>query len=193
MIRRVAVYCGSKTGNRPVYAEAARALGSALASRGLGLVYGGAAHGLMGSVADAVLEGGLTAVGVIPQGLARQEFAHPRLTEVHFVESMHQRKALMIDLADAFVALPGGFGTMDELFEVLTWAQVGLHAKPIGLLNVDGFYDPLLEWVRVSLREGFVPPVLSGVLVAERDPNALVDQLLQHQPPPSAVTWIRQS
>ena len=137
MIRRLAVFCGSKLGAKPVFAQAATALGTAMAIRGIGLVYGGAANGLMGSIAEAVLVGGESAIGVIPRGLARQEFAHPRLTQAHLVDSMHERKAMMADLSDGYLAMPGGFGTMDELFEALTWAQVGLHSKPIGLLNTD--------------------------------------------------------
>lgn len=192
MIKRLAVFCGSKLGARPVYAQAATGLGSAMAARGIGLVYGGAANGLMGAIADAVLAGGQSAVGVIPRGLARQEFAHPRLTESHVVESMHERKAMMSDLSDAYLAMPGGFGTMDELFEALTWAQVGLHAKPIGLLNTEGYYDALLTWVQRGLDEGFVPSALSTALVVENEPAALIERLLTHQPPQSAVTWIRQ-
>ncbi len=192
MIKRLAVFCGSKLGARPVYAQAATGLGSAMAARGIGLVYGGAANGLMGAIADAVLAGGQSAVGVIPRGLARQEFAHPRLTESHVVESMHERKAMMSDLSDGYLAMPGGFGTMDELFEALTWAQVGLHAKPIGLLNTEGYYDALLTWVQRGLDEGFVPSALSTALVVEKEPAALIERLLTHQPPQSAVTWIRQ-
>lgn len=191
-IRRLAVFCGSKVGSKPGYVEAATAFGAQMARRNIGLVYGGAANGLMGALAEAVLAGGQTVVGVIPRGLARQEFAHPRLTESRFVETMHERKALMADLADGFVALPGGFGTMDELFEALTWAQVGLHAKPIGLLNVDGFYDALLAWVHRSLSDGFVPSALATVLVVEKRPDALLEQLMMHQPPLSTVTWLRQ-
>ncbi len=191
-LRRLAVFCGSKLGARPLYAEAASALGTAMASHGIGLVYGGAQNGLMGAVAEAVLAGGASAIGVIPKGLARQEFAHPRLTESHLVESMHERKAMMSDLSDGYLALPGGFGTMDELFEALTWAQVGLHSKPIGLLNVDGFYDSLIAWVQRGLDEGFIPSVLSTVLVVEKEPAALIERLAGHQAPQSAVTWIRQ-
>ncbi len=192
VLRRLAVFCGSKLGSKPVFGEAASALGTAMASRCIDLVYGGAANGLMGLVASAALDGGASAIGVIPRGLARQEFAHPRLTQSHVVESMHERKAMMSELADGYVALPGGFGTMDELFEALTWAQVGLHAKPIGLLNVDGFYDPLLEWVQRGLDDGFIPSVLSTALVVEREPLVLLDRLRTHEPPRSTVTWLRQ-
>lgn len=191
MIRRVAVYCGSKEGNSPRFKEAASALGAAMASRKLDLVYGGAANGLMGAVASAVLDGGGHVLGVIPTGLERQEWAHPELSEAIRVDTMHERKALMAERADAFIALPGGFGTMDELFDVLTQAQVGLHRKPIGLLNLDGYYAPLLEWVQRAFEAGFIPRVLETVLVSRGDPAVLVDALLAHQPPPSAVEWSR--
>ena len=138
-ISRVAVYCGSKSGDSPLFLESARAFGTALAANGLDLVYGGAAHGMMGALASAVLEGGRHVIGVVPRGLARQEFAHPELSEHHLVDDMNARKALMADKADAFIALPGGFGTLDELFDMLTAAQLGLHHKPIGLLDVDGY------------------------------------------------------
>jgi uncharacterized protein (TIGR00730 family) len=144
----------------------------------------------MGAVADGVLGGGQQAIGVIPRGLARAEFAHPKLTTLHAVDSMHERKALMEELSDAFVALPGGFGTMDELFEILTWAQIGLHAKPIGLLNVEGYWDPLEQQIRRGFTEGFIPPGLDTALVVETSAEALVERLLLHQPPPSAVKWI---
>ncbi|MEW5742919.1 MAG: TIGR00730 family Rossman fold protein [Myxococcota bacterium] len=189
-MRRVCVFCGSRPGSSPAFREAAAALGQALARRGLGLVYGGAAQGLMGAVADAALDGGGEAIGVIPHGLARQEFAHPRLTQVHFVGSMHERKALMESLSDAFVALPGGFGTLDELFEALTWAQLGLHAKPIGLVDTEGYYAPLVAWIRGALDRGFVPRELEDALVVEKTPLALLDRLLAHRPPESPVKWL---
>ena len=189
-IEHVGVYCGSRDGARPVYRQAAHELGLTLARNGLNLVYGGAAHGLMGAVADGVLSGGHRAIGVVPRGLARAEFAHPRLSTLHAVESMHERKALMEKLSDAFVALPGGFGTMDELFEILTWAQIGLHGKPIGLLNVEGYWDPLVAQIHRSFTEGFIPPVLQTALVVENSARALVARLLEHQPPPSAVKWL---
>ncbi len=190
MTRFVCVFCGSKAGAVPVYAEAARALGQAIASTGLGLVYGGAAQGLMGAVADAVLEGGGPVVGVIPHGLARQEFAHPRLTEAHFVGSMHERKALMESLSHAFVALPGGFGTLDELFEALTWAQIGLHDKPIGLVDTAGYYAPLVRWIEGALAQGFVPGAMASAFLVDPDPSALLARLLAHRMPPSPVKWL---
>ncbi len=141
-MRRVCVFCGSQTGDHPIYADAARQMGKLLAQRHLGLVYGGGNVGLMGVLADAALQAGGEVIGVIPGGLAERELAHAGLTELHVVPSMHARKVLMAEKADVFVALPGGYGTADELFEILTWRQLGLHAKPIGLLNVAGFFDP---------------------------------------------------
>jgi uncharacterized protein (TIGR00730 family) len=138
-----------------------------------------------------VLAGGQPVTGVLPRGLARAEFAHPKLTTLHTVETMHERKALMEKLADAFIAMPGGFGTMDELFEVLTWAQVGLHRKPIGLLNVLGYWAAMEQQIRHGLSEGFIPSELASALVVEADPATLVDRLMAHAPPKSAVTWIR--
>src|SRR5712691_9028397 len=147
-VRRVCVFAGASSGRSPAYAEAARAVGTALAGRGLGLVYGGGRLGLMGAVADAALAGGGAGIGVIPQELVDRELAHGGLTELHVVGSLHERKALMADLADGFVALPGGFGTLDELLEQLTWSQLGLHAKPIGLLDVEEYWRPLVELAR---------------------------------------------
>jgi len=189
-IAQVCVFCGSKDGARPSYREAASALGAALAERSWGLVYGGAAFGLMGAVADGVLDGGGTAVGVIPHGLARVEFAHKRLTQAHYVDSMHERKALMGELSQAFVALPGGFGTLDELFESLTWSQLGLHLKPIGLLDTDGYYQPLLAWMRRAFDDGFIPRALEPLLVVEADPRKLLERLSTHRPPEPPVRWL---
>src|SRR5436309_4231437 len=140
-----------------------------MALRGIGLVYGGGHIGLMGILADAVLAAGGEAIGVIPQNMIDKELAHGKLTKLHVVSTMHQRKALMADLADGFAALPGGFGTADELFEILTWAQLGLHAKPVGLLNVAGYFDPLLAWVEQGVREGFLRPEHRGLLATAAD------------------------
>src|SRR5262245_31741191 len=181
-MRRLCVFCGSKAGNRSVYAEAARALGHALAARGLGLVYGGGHIGLMGILADAVLHAGGEVSGVIPEALVAEELAHPQLTALHVVGTMHQRKALMADLADGFAALPGGFGTADELFEILTWAQLGLHAKPIGLLNVAGFFDPLLAWLDRTAGEGFLKPKHRALLLVEDEPTRLLEALGHFRP-----------
>lgn len=178
-LRRLAVFCGSRDGARPRYREAARALGEAMAARGLDLVYGGAANGLMGAVADAVLRGGRAVVGVIPHGLDKVEFAHPRLTERVDVRTMHERKAVMVERADAIVALPGGFGTMDELFEALTWRQLGLHERPLGLLDVDDYYQPLLAWLDRAVSERFAPAQTRALLRVERDPSALLALLAE--------------
>lgn len=191
MISRVGVFCGSKPGDSPLFMEAATAFGRALANHGLDLVYGGAAHGLMGAVAGAVLEGGRHVIGVVPRGLSRQEFAHPELSEHVLVDDMYQRKAMMAQKADAFVALPGGFGTLDELFDMLCAAQVGLHTKPIGLLDVDGYYAPLLAWITQALQRGFIPGGLKDLLLVRSNPDDLVRALLTHQPPPSTLRWIR--
>lgn len=191
-IGRVAVFCGSKAGDSPVFLEAATSFGRALAANGLDLVYGGAHHGLMGAMASAVLEGGRHVIGVVPRGLARQEFAHPGLSEHVVVDDMYTRKAMMAAKADAFVALPGGFGTMDELFDMLTAAQVGLHTKPIGLLDLDGFYGPLLSWITHALQRGFIPSGLKDLLLVRSEPAELVRALLTHQPPPSALRWIKE-
>ncbi|HLY39456.1 MAG TPA: TIGR00730 family Rossman fold protein, partial [Candidatus Binatia bacterium] len=157
-MRRVCVFCGSNVGGRDVYAATARALGAALARAGIGLVYGGGSVGLMGLLADAVLAGGGEVIGVIPRALATREIAHHGLADLRIVESMHERKALMTELADAFVALPGGFGTLEELLEVVTWAQLGLHAKPIAVLNVAGYFDGLIALFEHAIAERFVHP-----------------------------------
>ena len=155
---RLCVFCGSNAGSAPAFADAATGLGSALASRGIGLVFGGGDVGLMGLVADAVMAGGGEAVGVIPDFLERAEVAHRGLTTLHVVGSMHERKARMADLADGFIALPGGFGTLDELAEALTWSQLGLQAKPVVLLDVDGFWEPLVRFFDAAVEHGFVRP-----------------------------------
>ncbi len=190
-IKRVCVFCGSRTGDSPVFLEAAAAFGRALAANKLDLVYGGAHHGLMGAVASAVIEGGGHVIGVVPRGLSRQEFAHPKLSEHHLVDDMYSRKALMAQKADAFVALPGGFGTMDELFDMLSAAQVGLHNKPIGLLDLDGFYAPMLAWISQAFTRGFISPGLKDLLLVRSEPSELVAALLSHQPPPSELRWIK--
>ena len=174
---RVCVFCGSSPGVRPAYLEAARAFGALLAERGTGLVYGGASVGLMGEVADAVLAGGGEAFGVIPRGMVDRELAHAGLTELHVVETMHERKALMAQLSDAFVILPGGAGTLDEFFEALTWRQLGLHAKPLALLDVDGFFAPLLALADHLVEEGFVDAAFRAVLLVEDEPATLLDRL----------------
>jgi uncharacterized protein (TIGR00730 family) len=178
-VRRVCVFCGASSGRLPAYAEAARAFGSALGRRGLGLVYGGGRVGLMGALADAALAAGAEAVGVIPQDLVDRELAHGGLTDLRIVGSLHERKALMAELADGFVALPGGFGTLDELLEQLTWSQLGLHAKAVGLLDVEGYWRPLIELARHATEEGFVRESDLASIAVGVEPDALLDRLEQ--------------
>ena len=175
---RVCVFCGSRSGERPVYAETAVALGTLLAQRGFGLVYGGGNIGLMGLIADAALAAGGEVIGVIPQHLLEREVAHTGLTKLHVVDSMHTRKALMADIADVFVAAPGGFGTLDELCEILTWAQLGLHGKPCGLLNVAGYYDALLAMFDHATREGFLSAQHRQLIVSGNNAQHLIDRLV---------------
>lgn len=177
----VTVYCGASLGGHPEYADAARRLGEALARAGMDLVYGGASTGLMGQVADAALGGGSRVTGVIPHSLVRFEVAHTELTDLRVVENMHQRKSLMAELGDAFVALPGGFGTAEELFEVLTWAQLGLHAKPCALLNTNDYYTPLLTFLRHAAQEGFVHQRYLDNVIVEDDPHRLLARLEGHR------------
>jgi uncharacterized protein (TIGR00730 family) len=189
-IERVCVFCGSRPGARPEYMEAARALGALLAERKQTLVYGGASVGVMRAVADAALDAGGEVIGVIPRALVEKEVANLRLTDLRVVATMHERKALMADLSDAVIAMPGGFGTFDELFEILTWAQLGMHQKPIGLLNVEGFYDPMVAFLDHVVREGFVgEDNMRLFLVREREAE-LLDALAAHEPPPLQKKWI---
>jgi uncharacterized protein (TIGR00730 family) len=183
-MKRVCVYCGSSPGDRPDYADLARELGRTLAARGLGLVYGGGHVGLMGTLADAVLAAGGEVTGIIPQRLVDAEVAHHGLTSLEIVGSMHERKARMAELADAFIALPGGFGTLDELFEILTWAQLGLHGKPCGLIDFDGYYTPLVAWADSAVRAGFVRPAHRKLLMVDTDIACLLDRLADHDPTP---------
>jgi uncharacterized protein (TIGR00730 family) len=176
-LQRVCVFCGSKHGRQTGYTMAARKTGRVLAERGIGVVYGGGDVGLMGEVADAALEAGGEVTGVIPSFMVGQEVAHAGLTRLDVVDSMHERKARMAELADAFVALPGGWGTLEELFEVVTWAQLGLHAKPVGLLDVGGFFDDLLQFLDRAVAEGFVTEAHRGLLVADDDIERLLDTM----------------
>lgn len=176
-IRRVAVYCGSRPGTRPAYALEAGRLGVRLAQAGVGLVYGGGHVGLMGVIADAVLEGGGEVVGVIPQTLVEREVEHRGLTNLHVVPTMHERKAAMADLADAFVAMPGGLGTLEEIAEVLTWSQLGFHAKPCAFLNVEGYYAPLVAWIDHAVAEGFVTADRRSAILVAPTADALADRL----------------
>ena len=180
---RLCVFCGSSPGRDPAYRSAAKALGGALVARGWGLVYGGSKVGVMGAVADAVLSGGGEAIGVIPQALVRKEVAHAGLTKLEIVGSMHERKQRMADLADGFIALPGGMGTLEEIFEVLTWAQLGMHSKPCGLLNVGGYFDPLLEFLDRAVAERFVRDVHRQMILVEETQAALLDRVESYEAP----------
>jgi uncharacterized protein (TIGR00730 family) len=190
MMRRVCVFCGSKTGNRPIYTDTARRLATSIARRGLGLIYGAGHIGLMGVLADAALEAGGEVVGVIPQALVDKELAHTGLTEMHIVRSMHERKARMADLSDAFIALPGAYGTADEMFEILTWAQLGLHAKPVGLLNVEGFFNSLLTWLDQAVREGFLRASHRNMLIVGEEAEELLDRLMVAKAAEVEPKWI---
>jgi uncharacterized protein (TIGR00730 family) len=174
---RICVFCGSSSGRGDAYRQAAATLGRLMAERGIGLVYGGASVGTMGVVADAAVDAGGEVVGVIPQALVDREVAHQGLTDLRVVRDMHERKATMADLSDGFIALPGGAGTMEELFEVWTWAQLGLHAKPIGLLDVAGFYDPLGAMLDHMVTEGFLSAANRDLVTFEADPVALLDRI----------------
>jgi uncharacterized protein (TIGR00730 family) len=186
----VCVFSGSRPGIRPEYANAARALGATVARAGLALVYGGASVGLMREVADATLAAGGSVIGVIPRSLVDREVAHPSLTELRVVGTMHERKATMAELSDGFVALPGGFGTLDELFEILTWSQLGLHAKPIALLDAAAFWAPLARLVDHMVTEGFVPEDQVPLLLRHEDPRVLIEQMRAWTPPKLGRKWI---
>ncbi len=192
-VRSVCVFCGSRPGARPEYLEAASLMGTELARRGLTLVYGGASVGLMGAVADAALAAGGKVVGVLPGFLGAKELAHRGLTELHSVDSMHERKALMEKRSDAFIALPGGYGTLDELFEIVTWAQLGLHQKPMGLLDTRGFFQPLLAMARHHAEEGFVPVEQAAPFAVSDSPAALVDWLLAGPTMPTVPKWLKRT
>jgi uncharacterized protein (TIGR00730 family) len=182
-MRRVCVYAGSNPGSDPAYAGAAGALAAELAARGIGLVCGGGRVGLMGVLADTVLDAGGDAIGVMPQALIDREIGHPRLTELRVVDSMHERKAQMAELADAFVAVPGGIGTLEELIEVYTWSQLGIHDKPCGVLNVRGYYDHLAAFLDHAVTEGFLRPQHRAVLSVADEPAELLDRLAAYEPP----------
>ncbi|SFW42468.1 hypothetical protein SAMN04489730_0229 [Amycolatopsis australiensis] len=183
LMRRICVFCGSSMGFSPRYAEQAAALGKLLAQRGIGLVYGGASVGTMGAVADAALAAGGEVIGVIPEALSSVEIAHAGLSELHVVADMHERKAKMAALSDGFLALPGGAGTLEELFEVWTWAQLGLHGKPIGLVDVDGYYAPLMAFADHMVTEGFLKADYRSLLLTDPDPAALLDRFETYEPP----------
>ncbi len=188
-LKRVCVFCGSSPGSSPVFVQMARKLGRTLARRGIGLVYGGGSIGLMGAIADAVLGEGGEAVGVIPKALQLRELAHPRLSALHVVGSMHERKAKMAEMAEAFIALPGGMGTLEEFAEILTWAQLGLHERPCGLLDVAGYYDPLVAFFDRAAALGFVRPEHRRMVLIEKEPEALLDAFLAYRAP-GVERWI---
>ena len=189
-MKSVCVFCGSASGANPAYPAAARELGAELVRRDLHLVYGGGRVGLMGEVATAVTAAGGTVVGVIPHALSAKEIAYADATELIVTETMHTRKALMADRADAFLALPGGFGTADELFEILTWAQLGIHRKPVGLLNVHGFFTPLLAWLDHIVIEGLLKPKHRAVLLVSDSIPDLLDRMTAYQPPDVSMKWL---
>jgi uncharacterized protein (TIGR00730 family) len=192
MPKYLAVFCGSQMGNDPVYREAAHELGSAISQHGWGLVYGGGKVGLMGVVAQQVLAGNGPVIGVIPHPLNTKEVAFEEVTELLYVNTMHERKAIMADRADAFVALPGGYGTMDELFEILTWAQLGIHSKPVALLNVNGFFDPLISFLDRMMDSGLLKPKYRELLLVATTCNELFELIQHWQPSPLNVKWLKQ-
>ena len=191
-LKSICVFCGSNFGSRPEYSAAAEALGYSLAARGIGLVYGGGKVGLMGKIADAVLSSGGTVTGVIPRALMLKEIGHEGLTELKIVNSMHERKALMAELADGFIALPGGFGTLDEFCEILTWAQLGLHHKPCGLLNVGGYYDHFSRLLDHAVAEQFLRPLHRAMVISDADPQSLLCRMREYEAPLTGK-WIDQS
>ena len=186
---RVCVFCGSSTGNRPEYRHAAERLAHELTRRNIGLLFGGGCVGLMGVIADTVLAAGGHVIGVIPHALVGREVAHKGLPDLRVVNSMHERKAMMAELSDAFIAMPGGFGTFEEFCEVVTWTQLGVHRKACGLLNVGGFYDPLIALFDRAVAHGFIKPENRRIVVAHADPAALLDELAKPPAPPE-VRWI---
>lgn len=190
MIKSVCVFCGSSQGFAPEYALAAQEMGKAIAQRGWTLVYGGGNVGLMGVVADAALAAGGRVVGVIPQALLARELGHCGVTELRVVDTMHERKAMMADLSDAFIALPGGIGTFEEFFEVLTWAQLGIHQKPCGLINTRGYYDPVLTLLGNSVKEGFLKETHRSMVLQADKPDDLLRRMESYQPPQTAK-WIQ--
>ena len=182
-LKSLCVFCGSSAGVAPRHADAARDMGATLARAGVGLVYGGGAVGLMGIVADSVMAAGGTVIGVIPKALADLEVAHHGLTRLHIVASMHERKAMMADLSDGFIAMAGGIGTLEELFEIWTWGQLGDHQKPVAMLNVGGFYDPLIGFLDMVVEAGFFRPQHRAMLVVDDEPARLIDRMRDYRPP----------
>lgn len=191
MIERVCVFCGSSDDVPAVYLDTAQAMGRAVARRGMTLVYGGGGTGMMGRLADGALEAGGAVVGILTEQFDTPALRHARLTERHVVPTMHQRKEMMAELSQAFLALPGGFGTLEELFEVLCWAQLGLHRRPIGLLNTEGYYDPLLAVIQHARAEGFIYQEHRELFFTEPEPEALLDRIHAYRTPPGLERWLR--
>ncbi len=179
-MKRITVFCGANSGVHPSYMKAASALGKLMAEQNIGLVYGGASVGLMGAIADAVISAGGHVIGVMPQHLVDREIAHQGLTDLRIVNTMHERKALMIELSDGFIAMPGGFGTLDEFCEVLTWSNIGLHQKPTGLLNINEYFVPLLQLFELSLKEEFIRPDQHKRVLHDTDPSCLIQKFQTH-------------
>jgi uncharacterized protein (TIGR00730 family) len=192
MTVRLCVFCGAHSGSEPLYRHSATVLGGSLAREGIGLVYGGGKLGLMGAVADAAMGSGGEAIGVIPQALVDHEVAHQGLTELRIVNSMHERKSQMADLSDGFVALPGGLGTLEELFEIWTWSQLGYHRKPVAILNVGGFFDELIQFLDKLVERGFVRPENRAMLIVATDTDELIGKIRNYIPP-KPPQWIRAS
>lgn len=188
-MKRICVFCGSNSGTDPVFSKTAAAVGEFFAKNGIELVYGGGRVGLMGTVADSVLANGGRVIGVIPEALDKKEIAHKGLTELHVVTSMHQRKALMAEFSDGFIAMPGGFGTFEEICEIVTWAQLGIHQKPCALLNVNGFYDPLIELFNRSTESGFIRTAHREIVLVSADIEKLFE-LMKNYKPPAIEKWI---
>ncbi|HYP28768.1 MAG TPA: TIGR00730 family Rossman fold protein [Blastocatellia bacterium] len=188
-MKRICVFCGSSSGASPAYLEAAKKLGEIIAARGIGLVYGGARCGLMGAVANSAIEGGGEVVGVIPEALIEKEVAHVGVSDLRIVGSMHERKMMMSDLADGFIALPGGMGTLEEFCEILTWAQLGLHRKPCGLLNVDDYYRHLISFFDHAVSQKFIRPEHRSLIVIGEEPQELIERLESYEMP-SVSKWI---
>lgn len=190
-MRRLAIYCGSATPADPVYMDCARTVGRTLAERGIGVVYGGGRLGLMGAVADAALAAGGEVIGVIPELLVNAEVAHRGCTELHTVQTMHERKQAFTDLSDGFITIPGGTGTMDELWEALSWAQLGYHAKPVGLLNAASYYDGLIEFWAKMADVGFLRPQHRGLLIVDDALDGLLDRMAAHEPLANTITRMK--
>lgn len=189
-VKTLVVYCGSSDDVPPVFLEAARTMGTALVQRELTLIFGGGRTGLMGAVADAALAAGGRVIGILPHQFNTPVLAHDGLSDLVLVDSMHERKARMAEMGDAFVALPGGFGTLEELFEILTWAQIGMHRKPVGILNVQGYYDPLLAMIERARQQGFIYAEHRNLIVCESTPGALLDGLAAYAPPAGLERWV---